>query len=488
MYQRSGRAGAADPTLPITVAATLLVLIDFTAVLPTLQDTGATFGASVGWRTWALSGMSLGLAAALLTAGTVADRLGRRRTLRAGLVTLAVGAAVAAAAPSIAVFVAARIAQGVAGAAVVASALASIGAAYPTGPKRLRATGIWGAALGGGIAAGPVLSALVARVADWRAAYWVVAALIAAVAVWAARLPESRSTAARNPDLPGAVAFVAAMSALTAALITARDSWTSAVTIVLLVVAIASLAAFAVIEAQAAEPMLDLRLLRRPDFVTSVVGALVVGLSTIALMCYASTYFEHRFGLSAVAGATLLAVWSATSALTSWHAHRLPGRLSSRHRLLAGFVGCTGGLAWLAQYGAGGGWAELVPGLLLTGVGSGVSNAALAQLAVTSAPAGRPGLGSGSNNTARYLGGAAGIAVVVALAVPSSATPTTAQLVHGWNTAAWASAAMCALGLLVVAVCRPSRRGAPARAGTETGAGAGAAAAAAANTADRVRA
>jgi MFS family permease len=68
--------------------ATLLVLIDFTTVVPTIQDTAATFGASVGWRTWALSAMSLGLAAALLTAGAMADQIGRRRTLRAGMAAL----------------------------------------------------------------------------------------------------------------------------------------------------------------------------------------------------------------------------------------------------------------------------------------------------------------------------------------------------------------------------------------------------------------
>jgi MFS family permease len=173
--------------------ATLLVLIDFTTVVPTIQDTAATFGASVVWRTWALSAMSLGLAAALLTAGAMADQLGRRRTLRAGLVALAVSTAVAAAAPSIAIFVAARIAQGVAGAAVLTAALAMIGHAHPAGRARVRATGIWGATLGGGIAAGPLLSSVLARSGDWRAAYWLEAALQSVVILWASRLDESSS-------------------------------------------------------------------------------------------------------------------------------------------------------------------------------------------------------------------------------------------------------------------------------------------------------
>jgi hypothetical protein len=94
------------------------------------------------------------------------------------------------------------------------------------------------------------------------------------------------------------------------------------------------------------------------------------------------------------------------------------------------------------------GWVQLLPGMVVTGLGTGLTNAALGQLAVSSAPAGRPGLGSGANNTARYLGGAAGIAIVVALAVPTSARPTTSQFVAGWDTAASVCAVLCAMGIL----------------------------------------
>ncbi len=441
-------------SLTIAAVATMLVLVDFTAVLPTVQDTAKTLGASVTWRTWALSAMSLGLAAALLAAGTVADRFGRRRTMRIGLVLLAASTALSAAAPSIAVFVAARIAQGVAGAAITVATLATVGHVYPSGRARIRATGIWGASLGVGIASGPVFSAAVARAADWRAGYWLIAALLALVAVWAGRLTESRSPHTRRFDAFGAVTLVGGMAALTAALITGRQSWTGDVTLGLLAAALVLLSAFVVIELRSAQPMLDVRLLRRPDFVHSIVGALVVGLTTIALMSYAPSYFERAIGLSALASSVLLTSWSATGAVVSWHAHRLPARLSSRYRLLLGLLACAAGLAWLAQSTAGGGWAVLLPSLILTGVGTGVTNAALGQLAVASAPPGQAGLGSGANNTARYLGGAAGVAVVIALAVPGTGTPTTAQLVHGWNIAAAVSAGLCAAGVIVVAAVR----------------------------------
>jgi MFS family permease len=440
-------------TLAVGGAATLLVLVGFTTVAPTVQDTASTFRASVAWQTWALSAMSLGLAAALLTAGTMADQIGRRRTLRIGLTALAATTAVSAAAPSMGVFVAARIAQGVAGAAVLAAALALIGHAYPAGRARVRATGIWGATLGAGIAVGPLVSSVLARSGDWRLAYWLEAVLLTVVAVWAGALTESSSTQRRRADVAGAATFAAGMAALVAALVTGRQGWSAASTMVLLVTALACIAAFVAIQARRAEPMFDLHLLRRPSFLNSVLGALVVGLTTIALMSYSASFFERALGLSALASSALLTGWSATSAVIAWHAHRLPTRLTTRHRLVFGLAVCALGL-WLVRLSPDGGWDALLPGLIVTGIGSGLTNAALGQLAVASAPQGRPGLGSGANNTARYLGGAAGIAIVVAVAVPSSVQPSTQQLVAGWNAAAAVCAGLCALGIVAALLLR----------------------------------
>jgi MFS family permease len=446
--------------LSVTVVATFLVLVAFTLVAPTVQDTAATFHASVTWRTWALSATSLGLAATLLTAGTIADRVGRRRTMQVGLIGLVLTTALQAAAPSMAVFVGARIAAGVASSAVVAAALAIVGHAFPSGRERVRATGIWAAALGAGIAIGPVLSALMARASDWRAAYWLTAALTALVAIWAARVPESRSPAPLRPDYRGSISLIGGMGALTAAVITGRQGWESVDTLVLFAIAAVMLVAFAAIELRVSEPMLDLRVFRRPDFVNSILGALVVGMTTIALMSYASTYFERAIGMSALGSSLLLGAWSTTSAFVSWHAHRVSVRLTSRHRLIVGLLICAAGLAWLAQAGIRHGSVSLLPGLVLTGIGTGITNAALGQLAVASAPPGRPGLGGGANNTARYLGGSAGVAMVIALAVPHDATPTSAQLVDGWSAASAVCAALCVVGALAAAGLRQHARGA----------------------------
>jgi hypothetical protein len=295
---------------------------------------------------------------------------------------------------------------------------------------------------------------VLARHGDWRAAYWLEAALMSATVAWAGRLTESAAPRRRHSDVAGAVTLVGGMTALTAALITGRQSWSAAPTLLLLSAAVACVAAFAVVEARHSEPMLDLRLLRRPAFLTSLTGALVVGLTTIALMSYAPSFLERALGWSALANSALLATWSTTSAVVAWQAHRMPSRVITRHRLALGLAICLLGLLWLGQLSPAGGWSGLLPGMLVTGVGTGLANAALGQLAVSSAPPGQPGLGSGANNTARYLGGAAGVAIVVALAVPTSARPSAGQFVSRWDAAATVCAILCALGIAAALLFR----------------------------------
>ncbi len=143
---------AAGParTLAAAAAGTLLVMAVFSAVVTTVADSARSLQAGVAGETWALSGMSPGLATALLTAGALADALGRRRLLLCG-------------------------------AGLLAASLGSIGHAFPAGPPRTRATGVWAATVGGGIALGPLAAAGVAAVLGWRSSYWLEAAAAAAL-------------------------------------------------------------------------------------------------------------------------------------------------------------------------------------------------------------------------------------------------------------------------------------------------------------------
>jgi MFS family permease len=433
--------------LPIALAATLLVLIAFTSAITTVGETATALHAGVAWQTWVLSAMSLGLATALLTTGALADQRGPRQLLVAGAAALLVSSALAAVAPSIAVFVAARILQGLAGAAMLVGALGLIALAFPPGPGRTHATGLWGAMVGGGIAIGPLLAGVLSEVSDWRLVHWVEAAAALGIALAARRLPDLRAHVRHPVDPPGAIALAGSMAALTAGLVCGRSSWTSTITVVLLVAGVALLALFAAIETRRRAPMLDLRLFREPLFVAATTGSFFIGLSTIAVMSYLPLFAQRALNVSVLGSAAVLAIWSGTSTLVAMHTRRLPTRWDGRHRLIAGCVLCVAGLLGLAFLTTGSTWPVLIPGLLVVGVGSGLTNAALGRLAVEAVPAARAGMSSGASNTARYLGGAAGVALTVALATGD--TSSRAGLISGWNVAALVGAGLIALGAVI---------------------------------------
>jgi MFS family permease len=437
-------------TLSIATSGTLLVLAVFSAFVVTVGDTARSLQAGVAGEAWALSGMSLGLATALLTAGALADNVGHRRVLMGSAGLFAAASVVAALAPSMAVLVAARVLQGVAGGGVLAASLGSIGRAFPSGSGRTRATGVWGAAVGAGIAVGPLAGAGLAVALGWRSGFWFEAAAAGALMTGAATLPQTPPTQRHPLDFSGVATLGAGMALLTAALVEARRSWSSTTTIALLAAAALLLGAFAAVELTRRGPLLDPRLFAQPQFLASITGALFTGLAVIGLMSYSPALMQRALHLSALGSATVLAAWSATSVLVALAARSIPGRVGTQTRLAIGLAIVAAGEAALTGLGTGSSWTRLLPGLLVAGVGSGIANAALDRIAVESVPPDRVGMGSGANNTARYLGGAAGVALVVTLASGAGEN----GLTRGWNTAALVSAGLCALGALVVASCR----------------------------------
>ena len=451
MTELSMPTGASDARVLATVGAgTALTLVAFTMVVTTVPETVATFGAGLSWQTWALSGMSLGLAAGLLSAGSVADILGDRRVFMAANLALGASAALAALAPSMLVFVVARVLQGIAGAGVLATGLGLLGRHFEPGPTRTRATGLWGASLGAGIALGPVLGAALAQASDWRAPYALTALAAVGVMVASRGLDPTPPRIDRRPlDPVGALLMALAMGSLTAGLTAGRSSWTSLTTLSLLAGGAVALLAFAVAEDRRTHPMLDLAHLRNPVFLTSIGGAAVTGLATIALMSYMPVMLQVGLGETALASGAVLAIWSATSTLVAAQARRLPEALGSAERLLAGMLASAVGLGALAILEPGTRWWAFAPGLAVAGIGSGLGNAALARLAVESVPGEQAALGSGANNTARYLGSALGIAIVVA--VIAGGGSGAAGLAAGWNHAAVLAAAINLAGCALAA-------------------------------------
>ena len=446
-------AEAPGRTLAVVAASTVLTLVAFVTPLATGIRTAADLATGPGGQAWLLSAMSVGLAAALLIAGVAADDLGHRRVFAAGLVLLGAGAAVAGSAGGTAVFVIGRLVEGVGGAAVLAATLGLISQSFPAGPERSRAAALWGAGVGAGTGIGGIATVVLDPGTGWRTTHLVTAGLAVAGAVVARLvLPAPGPRRHRRVAVAGSVLLVAALSCLLTGLVEMRSPDGRTAVVVFLVLAAVLLAGFLLAERRVREPLVDLALFKVRGFAAAGAGALVTGAAVIGLTSYLPSVLQRGLGESLLAATLLVLVWSAVSTGTALAVRRLPA-LDGRVLLAIGLAVSAAGLAALAVLSPGASAARFVPGLLVLGVGYGATNAALGREAMAHVPPTQAGMGSGANNTARYVGAAVGVTLVVLVVGTGSA----AALAGGWNVAALGAAAVSAVGALAVALLRPAR-------------------------------
>ena len=217
------------------------------------------------------------------------------------------------------------------------------------------------------------------------------------------------------------------------------------------------LAAFVAAEHRIANPMLDLVLFRRPDFVWATVVAVSAEAGKLALSCFVPMLVERGLGESTVLAAIMLLSWSATSVGSALGARWLPDQVTPRILLIGGLIGIAAGQLALFGIGPGSSVERLLPGLIVAGAANGILNATLGRQAVASVPADRAAMGSGVNNTARYVGSAIGIAVVAVFINGTDSVPGAASVVSGWNIAALVTTAFSLLGALTVVLSRERR-------------------------------
>ncbi|MFC7623264.1 MFS transporter [Microlunatus sp. GCM10028923] len=439
------------PILAVTSLGTFLALVAFTLPLADLPTIVAALHASPAESAWILSSMSVGLAGALLIAGRLADDHGRRRLFLIGCLVLAAGS-FAAVVPNIGVYLAGRFLAGVGGAAIIGASLGLIATGHPEPARRTTATGIWGAALGAGITAGPLFAAAGHVIGAWWAAYLLLGtASLAAAVIARVRLAESRLPTRQRPDFLGGAMFVAAMVVILTGLVWLRLAPNPYLPILVIIVGVLLSVAFVIIELRVARPMLDPRLFRGARFTGQVLAGLTTGLGIIALCSVSMTYLINGLGFTTLTAAGTLTLWSGTSVVAALLVRPLAHRISGGTQLAIGLFGVAAGQALMIPAHS---FETIAPGLLLAGVASGVLNAGLGREAVASVPAGHGSFGSGVNNTARYLGSAIGVTLtgILLLHGTSPGEPAGDQLTAGWSAAALVTTILSALGGLAVLI------------------------------------
>ena len=398
-------------TLVAVCAGTFMLLLDVTIVIVAQPAIQSGLHASFSDVQWTLDAYALTLASLLLTSGVLADRYGRRRVFAIGLTIFTLGSLLCGLAASPLMLIISRSAQGVGGALMFATSLALLGHSF-RGRERGVAFGVWGAVVGISTALGPVLGGLITTEWNWRGIFLVnlpIGVFALAVTIW--RVEESRAPHASSPDWAGFALLTTGLVSLVYGLIRAGESsWSDTGVITCLAAGAALLAAFGVAESRVANPMFDLSLLRVPTFTGGSIAAFAMNGSLYAVLLYFVIYLQDVLGYSALGAGLRLAVLSLAQLVTSVAAGRLSERVPARWLIGPGLLLVGIGLIVMTGLSGASTWTHLVPGFIVSGLGSGLVNPPLASTAIGVVPPQKAGMASGVNSTFRQIGIAAGIA------------------------------------------------------------------------------
>jgi EmrB/QacA subfamily drug resistance transporter len=437
-------------TLIAVSVAIFMLLLDITVVNVALPDIQRSLHSSFSDLQWVVNAYALTLAAFLLTSGSVADLIGRRRVFVTGLVVFTTASAVCGLSTTPLMLNLARAVQGTGGAMMFATALALIAEAFH-GKERGTAFGVFGAVTGGAVAVGPVLGGVITSGIGWEWIFFVNVPIgVIAVFIALTRVADSRDPDATGVDWPGLVTFSGSLFLLVYALVQGNEKgWGSTEIVAFLIGAAVLMALFVVVEHRQSRPMLDLALFRRPAFSGASIVAFTLSGSFFAMFLYLTLYIQDVLGYSPLqAGLRFL-----PSTLLSFVVAPIAGKLSVRVpvRLLlgCGLVLIGIGLLTMTVIDASSSWTALIPGFVLAGAGVGLVNPPLASTAVGVVPAERSGMASGINSTFRQVGIATGIAGLGAVFQHSVTRGTTTALLASGHAREIASTAHGHLGTLL---------------------------------------
>ena len=445
-------------TLITVCVGIFMLLLDITVVNIALPNLVHDLHASFSDLQWVIDAYALSLAALLLIAGSLGDLGGHRLVFVCGLAVFCASSLACGLAQDPLALIVSRAVQGVGGAAMFATSLALLAQEFQ-GRDRGVALGAWGATAGAAVAVGPLVGGALTSGVSWR---WIflVNVPIGALAFAAAllRIRETERKPGIRLDWLGFATLATALAGIVYGLIRGnQDGWTSGPILSSLAAGAALLAVFLVVESRVRQPMLDLGLFRSRPLVGASLGALTISVTLISLFLYLTLYLQDVLGYSAFqTGVRFLPL-----TLVMLVAAPISGRASAHvpHGvLIAGGLGLVSvGVGLMTRVSPDSRWTALLPGFLVAGLGSGLTNPALASAAVATVSRERAGIGSGINNTFRQVGISIGIAALGAIfqsRVGGSGAGATgkvprAAFVSGFDRIVWVAAIVAAIGAVV---------------------------------------
>jgi EmrB/QacA subfamily drug resistance transporter len=399
-------------TLGAVCVATFMLLLDITVVNTALPAIQKDLGGSFTDLQWVIDAYALSLAALVLTAGSLADRLGRRRVFAIGLGVFSAASLLCGLSPDPTFLNVARGLQGIGGAVMFAVSLALVAQEFPSGSERGMAMGVYGASIGVAVAVGPLVGGLLTDGLGWQSVFLINVPIgLAAIVVTYWKLAESRDPNATQIDWGGLVTFSVALFLLVLALVRGNDEgWGSALIVSLLAGAAALLAAFVAIELRVREPMLPLSFFRRRAFTGVQLAAFAVSGSMFALFLYLTLYLQSYLGFSPIAAGVRYLPITVGAFVVAPIAGMALAKVQARYLMSAGLALTGAGLLAMGGLGVDSEWTALLLGFIVSGIGVGLLNPVIADVALSVVPKEQSGMAAGINDTFRQVGIAVGIA------------------------------------------------------------------------------
>jgi EmrB/QacA subfamily drug resistance transporter len=428
--------GGSDPnrwwTLSVVCVAIFMLLLDVTIVNVALPSIQTSLDASFSDLQWVVDAYALTLAALLLTAGSVADLVGRRLVFAIGLVEFSLASLASGLAGTPLVLNLARGAQGVGAAMMFATSLALLAQAF-SGRERGTAFGIWGATTGAAVAVGPLVGG---ALTDWFGWEWIffinVPIGLVATYVTLTRVSESSDPSHGGVDWAGLVTFSGGLFLLVFGLIRGNpEGWGSPLILGCLIGAAVLLIAFVLVELYGRAPMFELALFRRPAFTGAALAAFGISAGIFASFLFMSLYLQNILGYSPLETGVRFLPVSLLAFVVAPISGKLSAQMPVRWLIGGGLLAITVALVLMAQIDASSDWTALLPGFILAGIGIGLTNAPLASTAIGVVPRERSGMASGINATFRQVGIATGIATFGAIFQHQVENDLKSNLSHG---------------------------------------------------------
>ena len=438
--------------LTLIAVTQLMLVLDGTIMNIALPSVQTSLDVSAVNLSWVINAYALAFGGLLLLGGRIGDLFGRRRIFRASLVLFAIASLAGGLAVNEAMLIAARALQGGAAALAAPTALSLIATTFEEGPQRNRAMGVYGAMSGLGSIIGLLLGGVLTELLSWRWVLFVNIPICLAVLAGTWALVEGARARGRL-DVPGALTGSIGLLALVYAIVRiGEQGWTDQIALGSFAVATVLLPVFLVVQARTANPMMPLSLLRDRNRAASYSTMLLIGAGMFSTYYFLTLYMQQVQEFSALrTGFAYLPFAIGIGIASGFLGPRMLGRLSPRAVVAPGLAVATAGMIAFSLLSADSSYfVHLMPAMLLTGVGLGLSIMPLTLGALSGVDAGESGIASGILNAGMQVGGALGLALLSTVALAGSSTilpQADAQLRQGMESGDTAAVALASEAL-----------------------------------------